>query len=351
MKTFLIVSGIILSVMMLIPLINVKYWWIRIFDFPKVQITVPALIILLVLFFKYSDNRNYYDIGLMVLLGGCIIYQAFLIYPYTPFSRKQTGKSTLNEKNRHISILESNILISNKNTDKLLDLVKKTNPDIILLMEVDDYWDQKMKVLEKEYPFTILKPLPNSYGINMYSRFKLIDPKINFLIKDDIPSICTKIALPSGEIIDFFGVHPEPPVPTKDADERDAEIIMVAKKVKKANAPTIVAGDLNDVAWSHTTRLFQRISGMLDPRVGRGSYNTFNAKIPLFRYPLDHIFHTKEFRLVKLERMENIGSDHFPMFIKLSYEPHLADTVEIPKPEPDDHAEANEKIRAGLDKD
>lgn len=351
MKNFLIVTGILLSVMMLIPIINVKYWWIRIFDFPKLQITLPAIIVFFLLIFRYGQKDNYFDVSIMVLLGGCIIYQAFLIYPYTPFSRKQTKNSKLNEKNRQISILESNVLISNKETGKLLDLIKKNDPDIILLMEADDYWDQHTKILAKDYPYAVLKPLPNSYGIIMYSRLKLVDPQINFYIKEDIPSIFTKVELRSGDIIDLYGLHPEPPVPSKDSDERDAEIVLVGKKVKESKKPTIVTGDLNDVAWSHTTRLFQRISGMLDPRVGRGNYNTFNAQIPVFRYPLDHFFHTKEFRLIKLKRLENIGSDHFPMYISLSYEPEVSHDTETPKPDPGDKKEAEEKIKAGFYRD
>ncbi|MDB4673529.1 hypothetical protein OAF27_01825, partial [Verrucomicrobiales bacterium] len=75
---------------------------------------------------------------------------------------------------------------------------------------------------------------------------------------------------------------------------------------------------LNDVAWSSTTRDFKKVSGMLDPRIGRGFYNSFHAKNWYIRFPLDHIFITDEFTLVDLRRLRNIGSDHFPVAITLA---------------------------------
>jgi hypothetical protein len=106
----------------------------------------------------------------------------------------------------------------------------------------------------------------------------------------------------------------------------------------------VVAGDLNDVAWSHTTTLFLRLSGLLDPRVGRGLYSTFNANIPWLRYPLDHVFHANCFTLIDLQRLEHIGSDHFPICITLHYEP--AATAEQPPlaAEPRQEEEAQEKL-------
>jgi hypothetical protein len=122
----------------------------------------------------------------------------------------------------------------------------------------------------------------------------------------------------------------------------------VAKSVAQSerDLPVIVAGDLNDVAWSATTRLFRKISGLLEPRIGRGMFNTFHAGIPLLRWPLDHLFHSKHFALVTMRRLAAFGSDRFPILVELAFIDDNARKPQAPAADADDHEQADEKTAA-----
>jgi endonuclease/exonuclease/phosphatase (EEP) superfamily protein YafD len=141
-------------------------------------------------------------------------------------------------------------------------------------------------------------------------------------------------------------VHPAPPSPTENEEstERDAELLVVAKSVAEVDGPVIVAGDLNDVGWSATTRLFRKISGLLDPRIGRGMFNTFHAHHWYLRWPLDHLFHSKHFTLSFMRRLPDCGSDHFPVLIELVYEPERGAAQEGLTADRKDEEIAAEKI-------
>jgi endonuclease/exonuclease/phosphatase (EEP) superfamily protein YafD len=158
-----------------------------------------------------------------------------------------------------------------------------------------------------------------------------------------------RVRLPGGLRVWLNCVHPKPPAPGEDDEstERDAELVIVGRRVANASEPVVVLGDLNDVAWSRTTRLFQKVSRLVDPRKGRGFISTFHAKYPGLRYPLDHVFHSPDVRLVEMRRLPYVGSDHFPVYVALSYEPAAAAQQQAPVPGGDDEREAEETVERG----
>ncbi|GJM15088.1 MAG: hypothetical protein DHS20C13_04150 [Thermodesulfobacteriota bacterium] len=270
------------------------------------------------------------------------------MYPYTSISAKQVLDREIIDPDRSFSILVANIYIKNKNPVMFIETVKEYDPDIICILEPDKWWQDQLSVLDDKYSYSVKRPSDDTYGLIFYTKLKPIFAEINYIVEDNIPSVQSVLELKSGDLIEFYCLHPNPPNPkfADDTTERDAELLIVGKKANESSKPVIVAGDLNDVAWSYTTKLFQQISGLLDPRIGRGFYNTFHAKIPILRFPLDHVFVSKSFRLIKLVRLSDINSDHFPIYAELSYEPENSAEQEKRDYEAgkEDKKEAQEKI-------
>lgn len=342
--------GFLAFILTILPILRFWAWWIRIGEFPRLQIAAVCLAVIAASFFVLAPfDAN--EIIFLVVLALCAVYQIYCIVKYLPVYPKQVEKSRVPLPENVIRLLISNVFIENRETAKLLRLIEKMNPDIVLLAETDDFWVENIAELKKKYPHFVECPLDNAYGMALYSKLDLEDTRLEFLVEDDIPSIHTSVILRSGKKVDLYCLHPRPPVPTESmrSMERDAELLMVGRAINKRDAPTIVCGDLNDVAWSWTTKLFQKVSGLLDPRIGRGLYSTFPVKYRFVSCPLDHVFHSNHFRLVELKRLPDIGSDHFPMYISLSLERTAQHTQDPPEAHPDDHAEAKEMIKEAFE--
>ena len=127
--------------------------------------------------------------------------------------------------------------------------------------------------------------------------------------------------MPDGKNISFHSVHPVPPTHFENlpdnAGQKEETLKIIGKKINDRNFPTIVAGDLNDVIWSFVDDVTGTDNVLHDIRVGRGFYNSYNARNFLMRWPLDHVFVTEEFRLHKLELLPEIGSCDFPLYVEL----------------------------------
>lgn len=327
------------------PFFTSQHWLVRMFDFPHAQLTALTFFALLLSYFFFSAS-DYLILGVVLLLAAAFIYQSTLIYQYTPLKSVESHDIEQANPAAEISLLSANVLMTNRKAEALIQIIKAQDPDVIALLEVDEWWTEKMEYLKKTHPYFIEKPLENLYGMSIYSRLPWKNQEIKYLIENDIPSLEAIVELPSGKEIDLYIVHPRPPGPegNEESTERDAEILLVGKKVKKKQRPAIVIGDLNDVAWSHTTRLFQKVSGMLDPRIGRGFFNTFHADFPFLRWPLDYAFHSKHFKLANIKRLGYIDSDHFPIYVKLQYSEQAKVDQTAPTATSDEKKEAKKKI-------
>ncbi|WP_245239625.1 endonuclease/exonuclease/phosphatase family protein [Methylobacterium variabile] len=331
----------------LLPFWRSRAGLVRTFDFPRFQVAaaIPPVLVLLV-----AAGTDPVSLG----LGGGLLAALFLqlrrILPFTrltpPTARDAPADA---DPAACVAILIVNVLQSNRAYDRLLRLVEQSDPDLILALETDAGWRDALRPLRARYPHGVDQPQDNTYGLMLYSRLPLDDVRVCFLVEDDVPSVRAGVTLPSGERFTFHGVHPRPPHPGQSSAPRDGELVLIAREVAREGGPAVVAGDLNDVAWSRTTRLFQAIGGLLDPRVGRGAYPTFHAGWPMLRWPLDHAFFSEHFLLARLERLPDIGSDHFPILIALCRDEDAEAMQEPPASDAEDRREGAEAVAEARD--
>jgi endonuclease/exonuclease/phosphatase (EEP) superfamily protein YafD len=330
-----------LCVVLTLLLLPYRAWRIRAWDFPRQQIAFLGTTAGVGLVLLGGIPHGWPALAFGALLAA-LAYQLALILPYTRFWPRQGLSIDGAGSERSVRLVVVNVLMTNREIDGLGTTLDETDPDLVLALETDSWWVERLSEMLPGHPFRVLHPLDNTYGMALFSRLELLHPEVRFLLQPGIPSIRSRVRLPSGEDILFIGVHPEPPSPS-EADSslpRDAELVLIGREVAREAKPVIVAGDLNDVAWSHTSRLFRRLSRLVDPRVGRGFYNSFHAECRWMRWPLDHVFYSADFLLRDLLRLPGFGSDHFPILIELEHHPRAVEVQKVDGADQDDHREA-----------
>ena len=334
---------------------KLPHWPVRMWDFPRIQIMVFALLTgLLYLPLAFLGGFTWIDWAVLAAMLLVAARQFRWIVPYLAVAPREMLRSE--RATPRLQIIISNVLMQNEKHDLWRDVMQPhvEGTDVFACAELDQGWADAIDgVLGDSHPHKQIIPQDNMYGLGLWSRLPLEDVQVEHFVQDDIPSIHATVRLEGRPeaAVRLQVLHPRPPAPQENdsSSPRDAELMYVGRMIEERRdrgqrMPTVVMGDLNDVAWSRTTRLFRKISGLLDPRRGRGLYSTFHAEHWWFRFPLDHIFVSNEFRLAEMERLAYVGSDHFPMRVALTLEPDHAEAQPEEEPDEDELDEAEDHM-------
>ncbi|WP_347374061.1 endonuclease/exonuclease/phosphatase family protein [Aequorivita sp. Q41] len=326
------------------PAIGNSHWFFRTADFVRLQSLFIQLILFLLLLY-FEEIFTPISWTLAVLLIATMGYQLYKVSPYSALYPKRRSHTATDG---FVSILAGNVLQTNNCYSSFLNEVKRFNPDLVLTMESNKDWENNLSVLEKNYPYTVKVPLENFYGMHIYAKKELKNVAVKYQIEADKPSIFFDFPIEENNSIFFCCLHPAPPSPTENetSKERDAELMLTGKHIRNLDKPTVVCGDMNDVVWSRTTRLFKKMTGMIDPRVGRGFFSTYNANYFFLRFPLDHLFHTRDLYVKKMVRSTYFGSDHYAMYYEIHHKKKV-ETPPNPKMNGDDKNEVETLIEKG----
>lgn len=336
----------------LLPLLPVGYWLVRLCDFPRIQLAAIVTIPLVAMITFAFVSGWTWERGLTI--AACfavLLWQLGHVVLFSPIWSKEVPDAAATSPTG-LRIVVANVQVENTKHQQVVAVLSDLRADVLLLIEIDQQWEAALEPLGEIFPYRKGVVRDEGLGIVLLTRRPLLESEVRHLVTERRPSIFAKIELAEGQVSNFVGLHPTPPglndqtqESRRDSRVRDAELVLVAREVAGITDESwIVTGDFNDAAWSHTTRLFKRLSGLRDPRVGRKLLNTYHAEYPLLRYPIDHVFVSDGFKLKDLQRVYLPGSDHYAILADVTLP---TEAGVRPEPQGNDLEDSDKMIEEG----
>jgi endonuclease/exonuclease/phosphatase (EEP) superfamily protein YafD len=234
----------------------------------------------------------------------------FVLPLYLPEARNRA-------EGRSIRLMSVNGYHYNLTRQKLISLIRDTQPDVVVVLEVDDAWVKDLEVLAAAYPHRHYEPRTHDLGIALLSRLPVHDLNVRDFSLADVPTIMARLEDHSGSLFHLIGTHPLPPIWRDYAVMRNQQLTNIAAYVRTLSGPIVVAGDLNTTSWSPNFRDFVQSSGLRDTRNGFGNQPTHPYGLAPIGIAIDHVLISPEIAVRDRSVGPDIGSDHRPVIVDL----------------------------------
>ncbi len=219
-----------------------------------------------------------------------------------------------------IRVLHANVLRANRRHDDLLALIELSDPDVVVLQEMNDRWMRELSSIRQRLPHVISDPREDNFGLAVFSRYPLENTEIATFGSAGVRSIVCEIEVDDRRLT-IVTTHLLQPVTGRRSRLRDEQLAVAARRVKGIQGPVILVGDLNATMWSRPYLALVRETGLVNARAGRGTKPTWPTSLPEFmRIPIDHCLHSPETDVISFQIGEDIGSDHLPLIVDLALE-------------------------------
>jgi len=142
-----------------------KAWWVRIWDFPRLQVTMLALAALGCWALAHPTLAGP---ALPLLVGVAAGYQGVKIWRYTRLAPTEVQRSHRDPPDpaHTLSLVESNVLQSNRDAERLARVAAAADADVLLFVETDEWWRERLdRAFAGTHPHALRCPLPNTYGM------------------------------------------------------------------------------------------------------------------------------------------------------------------------------------------
>jgi endonuclease/exonuclease/phosphatase (EEP) superfamily protein YafD len=279
-------------------------WWFTLLDFFRLQYAFLAFILLV--FSLYFGN--YIVAAANVILICVNIYRIRHFFPHLPHKPVQDA---------HKTIFSVNAYKENSDPEDLGEILDKTDPQILLVMEMTENLEKKLAHRFARFAYRLQTPVRDGFSICLLCKTPLENTKITYHGPTDTPLLHAQADI-NGKTYQIYSAHPKPALNKKWSKDRRAYFGEIEDIIGSENHhPVIVMGDFNSVPWeSHFVEFLKR-SKLKSTIKDQGYKVTWPVYFPLMGIPMDHILISQEEEFSNAQVGPYVGSDHYPLSINL----------------------------------
>ena len=217
-----------------------------------------------------------------------------------------------------MKVLWWNVQSANENKAASVEWILKEAPDLIALGEITADWEEELSRIKQTFPFDHIESREGNFGIALYSRHPLFNPKILYQNEEGhgVPSLQVELNI-EGKILKVIATHPLPPIRNTATKARNSHLAWLSHYIQGIKQPTILLGDLNTTPWNHAFLSFLETSGLeYHPK---GLFTTWPNRFFPLRIPLDYCLVGQDISVRTRRLGPSLGSDHSPVFAELTW--------------------------------
>lgn len=212
-----------------------------------------------------------------------------------------------------------NVNTSFGDASRVAAAIRIERPDILLLLEVDRRWLERLKPELARFPNQLTEPRGDNFGIALFSRLPWADARVVVLGEAGLPSVLARVSAGQGRVW-IFGTHAPPPMGRRMWALRNGHLSELARQLRGMEGPLVVLGDLNATPWSYHFGRLMDSAGLDDSARGRRLMGTWPVFARPFSIPIDHCLLRGGVVVHGRRHGPDVGSDHLPVIVDFTPE-------------------------------
>lgn len=216
-----------------------------------------------------------------------------------------------------MKVLLFNVYYNNPHLDRVAELARETNADIVVLLEIIPRVRPGLDDVVAAYPHRVECWQERDCDALILSRFPLQDIRASLPEpKHRRPTAAVQVAI-DNHALTLFAAHLSLPPLLHPRDSQMAEMQEIAETVNGITGPRLLVGDFNAATWGATVataRAFARLHALTGPS---GTWPSFLPRD--LGIPIDHMLASEDVVFLSRKVITMPGSDHRAVLAEIAF--------------------------------